>query len=194
MTRRDTTIGATYFDALYTTEADPWRFRTSDYERDKYAATLAALSKPRYARALEVGCSIGVFTAQLAGRCDALLAIDASDVALRTARDACAGCDSIVFEARMVPAEFPPGTFDLIVLSEVIYYLDAADLHRLAARCEEALSPGGEIVTCHWLGDTDYPLTGAVASDLFARAMLRRLPAQATLHDRDYRLDRLSET
>ena len=193
MTRRKSTIDAAYFDALYAAEADPWRFRTSDYEREKYAATLAALSKARYSHALEVGCSIGVFTKQLAARCDALLGIDASDTVLATAKEACAECKNVTFEARMVPVAFPSGSFDLIVLSEVIYYLDVPDLHKLASRCAAALLPGGEIVTCHWLGETDYPLTGMVASDLFALAMIKRLPVHAILHDRDYRLDRLSE-
>ena len=191
MTRRTDTIKPDYFDALYAADADPWRFRTSDYERDKYAATLGALSRPRYRTALEVGCSIGVFTRQLATRCECLFAVDASTVALATARKACSACSNITFEACTVPAKFPPGPFDLIVLSEVIYYLDAPDVHRLAARCADALAPDGEVVTCHWLGETDYPLTGAMASDLFALAMIKRLPAQAILHSQQYRLDRM---
>ena len=32
-----------YFERLYARDPDPWRFATSEYERDKYAATLAAL-------------------------------------------------------------------------------------------------------------------------------------------------------
>jgi len=192
MTRRIHTIKPDYFDALYAADADPWRFRTSDYERDKYAATLGALSHARYRSVLEVGCSIGVFTARLATRCEGLLAVDASSVALATARGACSECGNITFEACIVPAKFPPGPFDLIVLSEVIYYLDAPDVHRLAARCADALAPDGEIVTCHWLGETDYPLTGAMASNLFALAMIKRLPDHAILHNQQYRLDRLS--
>lgn len=192
MTRRVQTIEPDYFDALYAADPDPWRFRTSDYEADKYAATLAALGHPRYRRALEVGCSIGVFTRQLAARCDRLLAIDASSVALESARRACSGLDNIEFELGAVPAQFPSGSFDLIVLSEVIYYLEAKDVRALAGRCSEALSPDGEIVACHWLGETDYPLAGAAASDLFALEMVRRLPVRRVLHDDQYRLDRLS--
>jgi 2-polyprenyl-3-methyl-5-hydroxy-6-metoxy-1,4-benzoquinol methylase len=192
MTRRMHTISPDYFDALYAADADPWRFRTSDYERDKYAATLAALSRPRYRRVLDAGCSIGVFTALLATRCEAVLAVDASTVALETARETCSAYNNVTFECCTVPARFPPGPFDLIVLSEVIYYLDAPDVHRLAERCADALSPEGEIVTCHWLGETDYPLTGAMASELFALAMIKRLPDHAILQDREYRLDRLS--
>jgi hypothetical protein len=47
-----------YFDALYTSDADPWRFASSEYESAKYQATLHALPKARYDCALEVGCSI----------------------------------------------------------------------------------------------------------------------------------------
>ena len=68
-------LPAGYFEALYAAAPDPWDFEGSDYERGKYAATLAALPQPRYARALEVGCSIGVLTALLAPRCDRLLAV-----------------------------------------------------------------------------------------------------------------------
>ena len=63
-----------HFDRLYGADPDPWKFATSDYERDKYAATLAALPDRRFTRCYEVGCSIGVLTRQLAPRCDAILA------------------------------------------------------------------------------------------------------------------------
>ena len=48
MSRRKTSLPSTYFTALYAADADPWRFATSDYEREKYAATLAALPRPTY--------------------------------------------------------------------------------------------------------------------------------------------------
>ena len=192
MTRRADTIAPDYFEAMYRADPDPWRFRTSDYEREKYAATLQALTRARYDRALEVGCSIGVFTAALARRCDALLAIDGSATAIASARDACAALRHVRFEERIVPDAFPAGRFDLIVLSEVIYYLHARDLERVAAQCVDALAPGGEIVLCHWLGETDYPLTGREATDLFAHALPRPPFVHAVLHDDTYRLDRLA--
>ena len=71
-----------HFEKLYERNPDPWRFASSDYERMKYAATLEALPKERYARALDVGCSIGVFTAALAQRCDHLLGIEPVSTAL----------------------------------------------------------------------------------------------------------------
>lgn len=190
MTRRTATIDPDYFESMYRSDADPWGFRTSGYEQGKYAATLAALSRLRYRSALEIGCSIGVFTADLAQRCDAVLAIDGSQSALDAARHHCAASPHVRFERRMVPAAFPDGSFDLIVLSEVLYYLVPFDLRGVAERCAETLASDGEIVLCHWLGETDYPLTGQQASDLFADAISHRLPVRTVLHDETYRLDR----
>ncbi len=191
MSRRSSTLDPQYFDELYASNPDPWEFETSLYERDKYRATLAALSRPHYRCALEIGCSIGVFTERLAPRCEALLAIDASETALASAKARCAAFQTVTFEAGVVPAHFPEGRFDLILLSEVIYYFDEADLKVLAARCGEALAPDGEIVLCHWLGETDYPLTGRQASELFIAALSERLPVHTVLNDDIYRLDRL---
>ena len=186
MTRRTQTICPDYFEALYAADPDPWRFATSDYERDKYAATLAALPDRRFTNALEVGCSIGVLTAHLAARCDDLLALDVAEGALAQAR---ARCPNVRFERRAVPGDWPPGRFDLIMFSEVLYYLDAAAIQPTAAKAVAALQPGGCILLVHYLGGTDYPSTGDEAADGFtAHAALR-----PTLHVREplYRIDRL---
>ena len=76
-----------YFDRLYQENEDPWNFESSDYERDKYAATLAALPNEHYQNAFEIGCSIGILTQQLATRCEQLLAVDGSDIPLQRARE-----------------------------------------------------------------------------------------------------------
>ena len=97
-----------------------------------------------------------------------------------------------MFITGSVPRDFPPGRFDLIVLSEVLYYFVASDLARVAERCGEALQSDGEIVLCHWLGETDYPLTGKAASEIFARHISRRLPVRTIVRDDVYRLERFS--
>ena len=187
--RRGQSLDAAYFEAIYAADADPWRFASSDYERAKYTATLAALPRPHYARAFEIGCSIGVLTAQLAARCDALLAVDLAEAPLAAARARCAGLPGIAFRRMAVPAEWPDGAFDLILLSEVVYYLDAADLARLAGRVAAALVPGGEALLVHWTGETDYPLSGDAAAEGFIAAaglsVIRQQRAEA------YRLDLL---
>ena len=191
MTRRSGTMSAQLFETMYTATPDPWGFRSSAYEQDKYASTLAALARPHYAEALEVGCSIGVFTRSLAPRCDRLLAIDASGTALAAAREACAACPNVTLEQRFVPAGFPPGRFALIVLSEVLYYMTTDDLRAVAEACFAAQPEGGEIVICHWLGETDYPLTGLEATQAFVAAATASGYRHEMLHADVYRLDRL---
>jgi SAM-dependent methyltransferase len=192
MSRKTETLPSEYFEEKYRAAIDPWQFRSSDYEREKYQATVDALGSARFARALEIGCSIGVLTAKLAQHCDAITAIDTSSTAIAAARET--GIANATFQVGTLPRDFPPAKFDLIVLSEVFYYFVEADARRVAALCADALLPGGIIVLCHWLGETDYPLTGQAASDLFAAAVAVKLPARALLRDDVYRLERFSAT
>ncbi|TGD98328.1 class I SAM-dependent DNA methyltransferase [Methylobacterium nonmethylotrophicum] len=189
MTRHATSLPPGYFDARYAADPDPWNFADSPYERDKYAATLAALPRPRYASALEVGCSIGVLTAALGPRCDALLALDVAEGALAQARERGRALPGLRFLRAQVPGEWPDGTFDLILLSEVVYYLDAGDVARLAGRVRTSLEPGGDVVLVHWTGETDYPLSGDEAADLFLRATRDHLAVDRQIRTGSYRLD-----
>lgn len=194
MSRNSATLPPDYFEQLYSRDIDPWRFRSSAYEREKYAATIAALRGRRYGAALEVGCSIGVLSALLAPHCTTLTAIDASPTAIAEASASIAAPSNVSFDVRTVPDEFPDGRFDLIVLSEVLYYFSRPDLMRLAAKCLAAASPDGDLLLCHWLGETDYPLPGRDASELFAEAILTRMPHRTILRDETYRLERYSGT
>jgi predicted TPR repeat methyltransferase len=162
------TLPTAFFDDFYAGNPDPWSFATSDYERGKYVATLAALPRPRYASAFEVGCSIGVLTRQLAERCDRLLSIDAAEAPLPQARSRNADAPWVEISRARVPEDWPEGRrFDLIVLSEVLYYFSREDLARLAELALEALQPGGDLVLVHWLPATSYPMTGDEAVSTF---------------------------
>ena len=187
MNRRAETIPASYFDALYTENPDPWNFASSPYERQKYDATLAALPRDLYEHAFEVGCSIGILTRRLAHRCRRLLAVDASETPLREARRICADRPNVTFEHRFIPQEWPDETFDLIVLSEVIYYLTAPLVAAAATRVCASLAPQGDIVLVHWIGETDYPLSGDEATEQFiasARPHARLVGQQRTSRHR----------
>lgn len=192
--RRPTTLDPDYFKGMYATETDPWKFASSPYERAKYAATLKALPRPHYASALDVGCSIGVFTHELCPRCDALIGLDVVPSVLNEARARCADCPNARFSLAAVPGTWPEGRFDLIVISEVAYYLDRPDLARLVARVEGAVLPEADIVLVHWLGVTHYPLLGDDAAEGFiagARGFARVLTQSRTA---EYRLDVLRVT
>ena len=182
-------LGRDYFEDLYAHELDPWRFATSDYEHEKYDATLGALPKARYAHGLEIGCSIGVLTRRLAARCNRLLATDIAEEPLRAARLRSADAPWVEFTCSAAPGEWPQGAFDLILLSEVVYYLSRPDVDLLAERVVGSLACGGDLVLVHWTGETDYSLSGDEASE---RLLEKTRPAiRVTLKKRleRFRLD-----
>lgn len=158
-------------DALYRDNPDPWNFRESGYERAKYQTTLNLLPGRRYGTVLEVGCSIGVLGRRLAERSAHYLGIDASRIALRdAARDAPSNME---FRAMTVPREFPGGTYDLVVLSEILYFLSAQDVARLA-RQVKAAAPDGDVVLVNWRGPTARELQGDEAAEIFTESFRRK--------------------
>jgi cyclopropane fatty-acyl-phospholipid synthase-like methyltransferase len=181
-----------YFDALYTADPDPWKFAESPYESKKYALTLEAMSKPRYRSALEVGCSIGVLTRSLASRCDALIAIDAAQTPLLEARRRCEGLPGVRLEQMFVPDQWPDGDFELILLSEVVYYLSRDDVGRLAERVANSLIKGGSVILVHWTGPTNYPLSGDEAATLFIERVGPGYVVDRADRYAEFRLDVLS--
>ena len=186
------TLTPEYFRAVYEASNDPWNFEASPYEQAKYAASLAALPQMHYGRALEIGCSIGVFTAQLAARCQHLLGVDVSEIALAQARARCAALPQVALRKMTLPDEFPVGTFDLITLCEVGYYWSRPDLARAAQHLERALVPGGHLLLVHWLPAVhDYPLTGDEVHEFFRERARPGGPWQCLHAERTdrYRLD-----
>jgi SAM-dependent methyltransferase len=155
------TLGPGYFDRMYDQADDPWGFTERWYEKRKYALTVASLPRRRYRRGLEAGCSIGVLSALLGERCDALLAVDVAEAAVRSARARTAHLDGVEVERRTLPDEWPDGSFDLVVLSEVGYYFVAEDLARVIDRACASLEPGGTLLAVHWRHPVeDYPRDG----------------------------------
>jgi len=181
----------TYFDEVYAANADPWSFESSDYERAKYAATLDALPRPHYDKVFEIGCSIGVLTAQLAARCEHLLAVDVAQAAVSRTKARCADLPQVDVQCMQVPGELPAGDFDLILLSEVGYYWSPDDLRRALDWMFSALRSGGHLVLVHWTPVVaDYPLTGDEVHDIASRqAGGQGWRHPLGLHDEHYRID-----
>lgn len=163
------TLSAGYFEELYRTAADPWSFRTRWYEERKRAITLSALRQRRYRWCFEPGCSIGLLTADLAARCDSVLACDVSEDALRTAQDTTSAAHNVRLLRRSVPDWWPSGPFDLVVISEIGYYFDPDAVRSLWRSARACLEPGGDLVAVHWRHPVDdYPLTGDEVHDLLS--------------------------
>ncbi|MET4093615.1 bifunctional PIG-L family deacetylase/class I SAM-dependent methyltransferase [Arthrobacter sp. UYCu712] len=147
---------ARIFDAVHHREDDPWQYTTSWYEQRKRSLTLAALPGRDYEAGLEIGCSIGTLSVDLAQRCRSFLAVDASGTALAHAAERLAHLPAARTRQLTVPQEWPEGSFDLIVVSEVGYYLAPAELSELLAKVKAALQPGGTLALCHWR----HPISG----------------------------------
>lgn len=138
----------TYFDRLFAESDDPWRIGTTWYEERKRAVLLAALPRRSFGAAFEPGCAAGHLTIELAKRCQRLLATDVASRAVTLTVRATAGIPHVSVCRMAVPGQWPTGTFDLIVLSEIGYYVrDVADLARLL---RPSLTADGVVIACHW--------------------------------------------
>ncbi|UOA16734.1 MULTISPECIES: class I SAM-dependent methyltransferase [Sulfitobacter] len=178
-------VGLDHLQGLYAQTSDPWGFEHSAYEQAKFAATRAALSQSGYRSAFELGCGNGQLARHLIDLCARYTGMDAVASALRAARQA-------VPQGRFVqgfyPGPLPEGDFDLLILSEVLYFLDRAGLEQLAIDIQ-ARWPQAEIICVTWLGPTGNPLQGEEALKGFAQALAARDFARLTQTD-DYRIDR----
>lgn len=154
---------ATCFDALYAISDDPWGLRARWYERRKRELTMAALPRERYRCAFEPGCSNGELSALLATRCDAVFALDLNGRAVQLARARLAGMPAVHVEQGSVPHAWPGREFDLIVLSEIAYYFDEAELETLAQKIRATLSADGTLIACHWRHRYDEAMQSAEA-------------------------------
>lgn len=167
-----TRLPDSYFEQMYAERSDPWELASRWYETRKYAITMSLLPKPRYRHALEPGCSIGTLTQLLAQRCDRVTSLDVSEVALREARcrlaDVGAG-ESVSLIHGSLDDPWPTGPFDLLVLSEVAYYLSAELLADVLRTQCPSLAPGATVVAAHWRHPVvDYPLSGDEANAVIA--------------------------
>jgi LmbE family N-acetylglucosaminyl deacetylase/SAM-dependent methyltransferase len=159
-------------DLLHADASEPWGADRRWYEERKRALLLAMLPGRHVDRILELGCSTGVTTVALAGRCRELVAVDASPAALATARSRVGDLPGVAVEQRRFPDDWPPGRFDVVVLSEVGYFLDPGALERTVAAVQDSLAPGGVVLLCHWR----HPVAGWVLDGADVHAVLEREP------------------
>jgi SAM-dependent methyltransferase len=187
--RSGRTVPGAYFEAEYRRNGDPWNYAGSPYEAAKYAASIEALPQPRFRRALELGCSIGVFTRMLSSRCDELVAVDVSGDALRQARLRCADRANVRFrQLDLTEDSLPDGCFDLIAFCEIGFYFGPDDFARVHDAIAERLSPGGSLLLVHWTPLVD---GHAQTADDVHEAFLSdaRLQAGTSAREPTYRLD-----
>ncbi len=143
-------MSAADFEARYRSDPDPWGYVSSRYEQEKYAATLAACGPGRFASALELGGSIGVFSEALAPRCQSLTTIDGARTAVSAARGRLASHPQVEIILGAIPQDIPRRDYDLVLASEILYYLSPTDLDATLEVLGELLISGCRLVAVHW--------------------------------------------
>lgn len=177
-----------HFDAMYAHTNDPWQLRGSWYEQRKRAVLLANLPAASYDSAYEPACANGELTLALARRCRKLLASDGNDAVVAHAAERLLHARHVEVVRAWLPDEWPDGKFDLVVLSEFLYYLPRSALQRLMERLRASLQIGATVVACHWRAPIEGCILGgdAVHERLHAGLGIARM---ARYVDADFRLD-----
>ena len=137
------------FEAKFQENPDPWNYGSSRFEAFKRQILLQACGTRQYGRGLELACANGETSLLLARKCLSLLAVDGSVSAVAEAKRRTAGLRHVVIAEAALPQDMPRGPFDLIVISELLYYLKSRDLDAVLRRSIKALAPGGRLVVLH---------------------------------------------
>ena len=133
-------------------------------------------------------CSIGVLTGELARRSDSVLAMDISDRALELAGERLNGADGVKFIQGAIPQDWPAGTFDLVLISEIGYFLMPGQLQETVERATAALAEDGVLLLCHWRHpNSGWPLTGDAVHQAFRSGSGLEVVAEHC--EQDFRID-----
>jgi SAM-dependent methyltransferase len=183
-----------WWDGVFESE-DPFLFDSNPREALKYERTLALCGPGPFRHALEIGCAEGAFTERLAPRCRKLDAVDISAVAVRRAAERTRAFPGVSCECGTLPAEFQAGAYDLIVASDVLYYLSPPDLEASLSAFERALAPGGALVLVHYAPPMGAMLDGDEVHDLLDSLLsLDHTHGEKIMLDVDrYRFDRFEK-
>jgi SAM-dependent methyltransferase len=102
------------------------------------------------------------------------VAVDFSERALALAGERLAGVANVRLAQASFPERLPGGSWDLVVCSEVLYYLDRATLELGVAWLTAQLELGATVLAVSWRGPGETePLRGEDVHDLLAGRLAR---------------------
>lgn len=155
-------FGKRYFEEIFK-EEDPWRYFACEYENKKYVRQIEAIKQylPHPQNILEIGCAEGAHTLMLARAFPeaSILGIEISKFAIERAKRNCEYCQNVnIIGADVIElckqTHFPENTFDVIIQSELLYYLFPKlfiylNLIRYLKSITKILKNSGILVTSH---------------------------------------------
>lgn len=136
------------FEHKYATHGDYFGYQTNPYEQTKYQRTLDLMRQWRTAAgsALEIGCSVGVFTAKIAGEFEAVTAVDIASEALALAEKQVAGAGKVSYVQSDLVSLSLDKRFDVIFCAEVLMYVREKDTALACQVLDRHLAGNGLII------------------------------------------------
>lgn len=166
------------FERMYGADDDPFQIASSWYERRKIAIVLASLAEAHYRRVWDTACGTGHLTAELARRSGYLVATDAAPRACELTRHRLVGIGTTDTSVHTLPDVIPDSAewpFDLVVLSEVLYYLSPADRQQVPLMLTNSTDPeGAEVLAVNW---RHHPEDAYISGAEAIRQLDRELPS-----------------
>lgn len=140
-------------DRVFGRGRDPFKYSDSPYERDRLEAMSAAVADRRYKSVLELGAAEGHFTGRLAEIAETVVAVELSAVAAGRLRQAFRNRPGVAIIESDLRDFAPSEKFALIVLGDVLYYLDKplvrGEFEAVFPKLASWLAPGGRLLLAH---------------------------------------------
>ncbi len=145
------------FNRIYSDEEDPWAIGAADSDRYALYRRLIRERKPAGVSVLDIGCGFGAFLAHFRGDFRRLDGVDCSAVAIEKGRRrfpfirfAQGSADDVGRVEGLAPR------YDLIVFSDVIYYLDESGRNESLRWIADHLADDGVSFIAAWCPGGEY--------------------------------------
>jgi SAM-dependent methyltransferase len=164
------------FENLFQSNPDPWDYESSPFEAHKRSVLLKHIGLSPRGRVLELACANGVTTQALMNVGLRVTALDGSQTAITQAQARLGKISRLQLLHANLPEGMPKERFDLIVVSEIVYYLGSIAARRLAASVADRVAPGGRVVVLHHhLNFPDASVNPEHAHRYFVRLLRKRM-------------------
>jgi SAM-dependent methyltransferase len=171
-----------------------WDFSNANerkWQRHALGVIATQIGKERWGDSLEVGCSEGVFTEELAQRCHSVTGYDISPVAVARAAERCKAYDNVRIRQGDAANDEIPGQYDLVFVMDVLWLVvGRARKSRITPKLAHALREGGLLVFSDsrmpkWIRHPFWSFLLPSGADEWAK-LLERTPGLTVVHKERY--------